>query len=162
MDYKNLGTEMNNNAQAPFNGDGAMDWNAEIEKENDFVLLPAGEYDFTVASFERARYEGGEKMGPCNEAKLRLEVKTERGTASIMHNLFLNKKCEGLLCAFFRAIGQKKHGEKLKMDWGKVIGTTGRAKFGVREYNGKEFNEVKSFIYPDEPTQSSKFQAGKF
>ena len=42
-----------------------MEWDAEISKESDFVLLPAGEYDFKVAAFERARYNGGEKMGPC-------------------------------------------------------------------------------------------------
>lgn len=162
-DYNQFGTEMNNNTSVPFESDEAMGWDDEIEKENDFILLPTGEYDFTVTSFERARYNGGEKMGPCNQAKLRLEVKTDKGTASVIHNLFLNRKCEGLLCAFFRGIGQKKHNEKLKMDWSKVIGAKGRAKFDVREYNGKEFNEVKSFIYPDEsPTQKSNFQAGKF
>ncbi|MDQ0202503.1 DUF669 domain-containing protein [Pectinatus haikarae] len=163
MDYSGLGTEMKNSNEVPFESDTAMGWDDEIEKENDFIVLPAGEYPFTVTSFERARFNGSEKMGPCNQAKLRLEIKTDKGTASIMHNLFLNRKCEGLLCAFFRGIGQKKHNEKLKMDWGKVIGATGRAKVGVRKYNDNDFNEIKSFIYPDEqPTQQNKFQAGRF
>ena len=29
-----------------------MEWDAEISKESDFVLLPAGEYDFKVAVVE--------------------------------------------------------------------------------------------------------------
>lgn len=144
-----------------------MEWDAEISKESDFVLLPAGEYDFKVAAFERARYNGGGKMGPCNEAKITLEVKAPDGrTASVRHNLFLNSKCEPMLCAFFRGIGQKKHGEPLKMNWNKVIGSSGRAKFGIREYNGNQFNEVKGFIYPDEAastqSQGKSFKPGAF
>lgn len=32
-----------------------LNWDDEIEKDgNEFVLLPEGDYDFTVESFERA------------------------------------------------------------------------------------------------------------
>ena len=34
-------------------------WEDEIVNEGgDFVLLPEGDYDFTVAKYERARHEG--------------------------------------------------------------------------------------------------------
>ena len=153
MGFEQIGTDMG----------AELAWDDTIEKENEFILLPEGEYAFRVASFERSRYPGSDKIGPCNQAKIVLEVESPEGLASIRHNLFLHSKCEGLLCAFFRGIGQKKHGEKLKMDWNKVMGSIGRAKIGIRIYDGKKFNEVKQFIYPDEETtQPTTFKPGSF
>ena len=47
---------------------------------------------------------------------------------------------EWKLASFFRAIGQKKSGERLVMDWTKVMGARGRAHFKPRTYtsNGSE------------------------
>ena len=39
-----------------------LDWNDEIEKDSDFTLLPEGDYDFTVESFERGRHPGSDKL----------------------------------------------------------------------------------------------------
>lgn len=145
-----------------------LDWDSEIENESpDFVLLPEGEYEFEVISFERARYAGGDKLPPCNQAKLKLKVETEDGIATITHNLFLHSRTEGLLSAFFNCIGQKKHGEKAQMNWGRVIGSRGRAQVGIRTYNEKEFNEIKKFLDPVDATQPAgqagkTFKAGKF
>lgn len=51
--------------------DAALDWDSEVTNEQrEFVLLPAGDYLFTVQSFERARYEGSAKLPPCSMAKL--------------------------------------------------------------------------------------------
>lgn len=141
-----------------------FDWDSEIEKESpDFVVLPEGEYEFEVISFERARYAGGEKLPPCNQAKLKLQITTPEGITTINHNMFLHSRCEGILSAFFNCIGQKKHGEKVKMNWGSVIGSKGRAKVGVKTYNEKQYNEVKRFLDPEEPTQPTNlFKPGKF
>ena len=38
------------------NRNDALDWDSVIEAENEFVLLPEGEYEFTVKSFERGEY----------------------------------------------------------------------------------------------------------
>ena len=32
-----------------------LGWDDVIEKESDFTLLPAGDYDFTITGFERAK-----------------------------------------------------------------------------------------------------------
>ena len=51
------------------------------------------------------------------------------------------------------------------MDWGKVLGATGRAKVGIKIYNEKQYNEVKRFLDPEEatpPQQTGKFSPGKF
>lgn len=137
-----------------------LDWDSEIEKDSDFVLLPEGDYDFTVTNFERARHTGSEKLPPCNKAILTLTIEAPEGTAMIKHNLFLHSKCEGLLSSFFCAIGQKKHGEKLKMDWNAVIGKKGRCKITTRNWTDKEgetrqSNEVKRFYDPPEQAQTS-------
>lgn len=140
--------------------DRELGWDDEIKNDGaggDFFLLPAGEYPFTVIGFERARHPGSEKLPPCNKAVVTVKFDGgELGTTTLKENLFLHSKTEGVLCAFFRSIGQRKSGEKLSMDWQKVPGSTGRAKLGVREWKKKdgtpaESNQVKTWLDPVEP-----------
>lgn len=129
-----------------------LGWDDTIEKESaGFITLPEGDYVFKVLEFQRARHEGSEKLPPCNKAVITLAIETPEGEAQIRHNLFLHSRTEGMVSAFFIGIGLKKHGEPLKMDWPKVIGRTGKAKISVREYNGKQYNDVKRFLDPDAP-----------
>ncbi len=142
----------------------ALDWDSEIEKENEFVLLPDGEYEFTVLNMERQRFDGSEKMAPCPMAKLTLDVRSREGNATVMDRLMLNRKMEWKLSAFFGSIGQRKHGDKLKMDWNKVVGSEGHAKIGTREYNGKKYNEVRSYVYAEDavPPKAAEYKKGSF
>lgn len=143
-----------------------LGWDDEIEKDgSDFILLPDGDYDFTVTKFERGRFQGSAKMPACNQAKLELTVHSlDNGDVVIFHNLFLHTKTEGLLSNFFAGIGQKKKGERLRMNWGTVIGSKGRLKLEVHKYTGndgkeKTNNQVKKFypyeevFGPAQPTQ---------
>ena len=136
-------------------------WDDTIEKENEFVILPEGDYRFTVKSLDRARHNGSDKLPPCNKAVVDLEVVSDDGTvgATLKHNLFLHSKCEGLLSAFFLGIGLKKHGEPLKMDWSKVVGSKGRCKISIREWKSDkgetmQSNEIKKFYEPDTAQQA--------
>lgn len=130
-------------------------WDGEIENDGSgWMLLPAGEYPFRVTGFKRGRFEGSAKLPACNMAVVALDVGDADSSTTIENRLFLHSKCEGLLCAFFRAIGQRQHGEKLRMDWGKVVGSTGRCKVAVRTWKGKdgedrESNEIKAFLDSD-------------
>ena len=141
-----------------------LGWDDEIEKDgSDFILLPEGDYDFTVESFERGRHNGSETLPPCNKAILKLRINTPEGTALINHNLFLHTRTEGMISAFFTSIGQKKKGEKVKMNWNAVIGAKGRCKVGIRKWKGNDGeehqgNEIKRFY----PFEGKKFEAGKF
>ena len=145
--------------------DRELQWDDTIEKESsDFVLLPEGDYNFVVDSFERGRHGGSEKLPACNKAVLKLRVESDKGTALITHNLFLHTKTEGLLSAFFESIGQKKKGEKMAMNWSRVPGATGRAKVGIHTYVNKDgeerqSNDIKKF-YPKE--NKPAFTAGTF
>lgn len=142
--------------------DREYDWDDEIVKDSDFTLIPEGDYNFTVAAFERGRHEGSDKLPPCNKAIVTLRIALPDGsTQEMKHNLFLHSKCEGLLSAFFTAIGQKKKGEPLRMNWGAVIGSTGRCKVSVRTWKGKngedmQSNDIKKFYAPDDkPPQAT-------
>ena len=149
----------------------ALGWDDEIERDSsDFILLSEGDYDFEVAEFERARHNGSANLPACNKAIVTLVIDTPEGTCRIKHNIFLHTKTEGLISAFFSAIGQKKKGEKLQMNWRAVVGATGRCKLGVRTWQNQEgedrqSNEVKKF-YPKEDrapsSPSTTFTAGKF
>ncbi len=142
-----------------------LQWDDTITKDaSDFILLPEGDYNFTVESFERGRHGGSEKLPPCNKAILTLRIEAQEGTARITHNLFLHSKTEGMLSAFFTSIGQKKKGEPLKMNWGQVPGSSGRCKVGIHEYKNKDgeerkSNDIKKF-YPKE--DGPAFKAGEF
>ena len=137
----------------------ALNWDDEITKDSDFKLLPDGEYPFKVVNFERAYYEGGEKLPACHKAIITIKVDDE---IELKENFFLTTKTEGLLSSFFTAIGQKKKGEPLRMNWNKVIGSTGRVKVGKKQYNGNEYNEVKKWLSPDEPKAAAGFTPGAF
>ncbi|BFH16529.1 hypothetical protein WDD9_005647 [Paenibacillus melissococcoides] len=134
-----------------------LSWDDEITKDGgEFIVIPAGDYDFTVTKFERGRFAGSEKMPACNQAKLEITVHSpEHGDVVVFHNLFLHTKTEGLLSNFFAAIGQKKKGEPLRMNWNTVVGSKGRLKLEINTFTGRDGqertnNQVKSFYSYEE------------
>lgn len=143
-----------------------LGWDDEIQKDGgEFIVLPAGDYAFTVTKFERGRFSGSEKLPPCNQAKLELTVHSpEYGDVVVFHNLHLHTKTEGLLSNFFAGIGQKKKGEPLRMNWNAVVGAKGRLKLEINKFPGRDGiektnNQVKTFYAYDElPSQQSQSQ----
>ncbi len=136
-----------------YNSD-ALNWGDKISAEeiptSDYVVLKPGEYEFTIDSFERSQYNGGEKMGPCPMVLVNLHVKTPEGNAFVNnHRLYLSRKTLGLLAAFFECIGMKKKGEDIDLRWfDSIVGKKGTAKFSNREYNGNVYNQVDRFLVP--------------
>ena len=149
----------------------ALDWDDEISNDSpEYITLPEGEYDFTVTGFERGRYQPGPT------AKFSLLC------VPVRDRLFLHSSTEGFLCEFFTAIGLRRHGERVRMNWKSVLGAKGRAKVGVRSYQNdgetRTINEIKKYLEPKDPpaaapavqpapaaggqTAMSSFQAGKF
>lgn len=118
-----------------------MGWNDTIENDGqEYILLSEGDYNFVVTNLERGWYQGSEKTPPCNKAVLTLQVEVPGGAANVRTSLLLLKTLEWKLSSFFRCIGQKKQGERLVMDWNRVVGSQGRAHFKPRTYtmNGEE------------------------
>lgn len=146
-----------------------LGWDAAIEKDSpEFILLPEGDYEFTVTKFERGRHNGSEKLPACNKAVLSLSIEAPEGTAIIQHNLFLHSITEGMLSSFFTAIGQKKKGERVTMNWNAVVGAKGKCKVYIDRWkkdNGEEMksNKIKKFYEPDETTTANGgFTPGRF
>ncbi len=68
--------------------------------------------------FERQRHPGSAKLPPCAMALLTIQIDGgEKGPSVVTHRLYLHTRTEGLLCAFFESIGQRKHGEALRPRW---------------------------------------------
>lgn len=139
------------------------DWDDEIVEEgSEYIVLDEGDYSFTVRSFDRARYNGGDKIPACKQAIVHIEVDNGKGDkVTINHNLYLHSKCERSLSNFFVAIGLKKKGEPFTMAWSKVPGTTGKCHVAPNEYNGKTYNNIKYFLEPEEKPTAS-FTPGSF
>ena len=136
--------------------DAELDENeaAEQQKENDFILLPDGEYTFTVKKFEKDQYvaKPDSKIPSCPVAKLQLLVKTDEGEAAYFReSLFLHAGNKWQLFKFFTCLGLRKQGDGTKkMPWDSVEGATGRALIGTRKYkkDGEEkiTNTVKKWL----------------
>ena len=135
-----------------------LGWEDEITVDGGgFIELEPGDYQFTVVDFERARHipnpQNPGKLPACNKAIVTISIETAEGEARLKHNLFLHSSTEGMLSAFFGAIGQKKHGEPLKMNWN-ILGAKGVARIGKRQgtgnYADRKFDDIKSMIYADE------------
>ena len=142
-----------------------LSWDEQIENDGpDFTLLPEGDYDFVVVEFERGRHPGSEKLPPCNKAVVHLRFEAPEGVTIVKHPLFLHTITEGMLCAFFVGIGQRKKGERVTMNWNAVVGSTGRAKLVIQNWTNDKgevipMNKVKKFY---EPAEGKGFQAGRF
>lgn len=133
-----------------------LGWDSEIENEGTpFVVAEPGDYNFTVIGMERARFAGSDKMPPCNQAKLTLQLEMQDGTeCNVKHNLFLHSKTEWKLCEFFTAIGQRQKGQRIAPNWNNLIGAKGRCQISKRAYRGKDgsekwTNDVVKFYEPE-------------
>lgn len=127
-----------------------LSWDDTIEEDGEFTLLEPGDYDFEVVKFERAYT----KSNNAPMAVLSLKVSNGLVSSTVTERIVLMKSLEWKLSQFFRSIGQKKHGEKLKMDWSKVVGSSGRCEIEIDSYTGadgktRENNRVKRFYDPD-------------
>lgn len=142
--------------------DGELDFDGEIEQDaQEFLTLLPGDYKFTVTDIEKTRSKGEGKLPPTNMVIVTCYISTPQGSTSIKEYLVLHSKMEWKLSQFFGAIGQKKKGEKLKMNWNTVIGSTGYCQVINEENNGQTYNSIKRFILPDNYDQQGQYPQAK-
>lgn len=145
-----------------------LGWDDEISQESEFVLLPEGDYDFEVISFERSRSNGSDKLPPSNMAILNIRVTNGKESTAVKEYLVLHTKMEWKLSQFFRSIGQKKQGEPVRMNWSAVPGAKGRCKVIVEKYTNdkgeqKDTNRIAKFYDYIAPAPTAEgWKAGTF
>lgn len=147
-----MNTNYNNNF------DRELDWDSEIVKDSEYILLPAGLYQFTVEGYERAQHtpspnNPNAKLPSCPKAIISIKIDANEGEKTLKHNLFLHSSVEGMLSAFFGAIGLKRKGEPFNMGaaWKQIAGTSGVCKVVVKDgSNGNQYNEIKGMIYKED------------
>lgn len=138
-----------------------LGWDEEVCKGDEYVLLPAGDYDYTIESFERGRYEGSDKVPPCNRALLKVRVDAPEGSAIMSESLLLYDKMQWKLAEFFLSIGSEEVNGKVKMNWNLVPQASGRATIEIREDKkdaSKKYNHVKKWL----PKPKKEYKAGAF
>lgn len=138
-----------------------FDWDSEIESDGqEYVTVQPGDYAFTVTKVERQNYPGnqssGGKIPACNLAVVTGDIDVPKGKATFRERLYLYKGYEWKLSAFFRCLGLKKHGEKLRMNFNEAVGKRGMAKFGNHEYNGSTYNQLEQY-YDYDPDKLKGF-----
>lgn len=128
-------------------------WNDEIEKDEQFPEIADGDYDFMVDHYERARFNGSEKIPACNMANVFFNIILPEGdTIQLRENYILHSKMEWKLSELFAGLGMKKKGEKINMNWDAIAGKRGRCrveKQADKRDPQKQYTHIKK-IYPNE------------
>jgi len=154
-------------------------WDDTISEESSFILLPEGDYRFSIEKFERARHNGSEKIPPCPKAVVTFRIYNSNGSSALVtENYFLARSMEWKLSEFFASVGMKKKGEETQMRWSpELVGKQGVCKVIVRTYQkdgeNKQINRIDK-LYPSyaqpalsenqqfQPIQHTGWSAGKF
>ena len=131
----------------------AFEWDGEIEvSDNEFELIPDGDYRATVIAVERMQHNGSEKMSHCPIANVKVRLDNGR---ILSDRIFLNSKSSWKIAQFFIAVGMRNPSatkeERLRMDWMGAIGRTCTIKVGTHEYKNKTYNEISEWVKPEAP-----------
>ena len=122
------------------------------EANSDYTVLPKGVYAFSVVKVDRERYGGGDKIPPCWNCIVTIEVDATDiglGKVYVTDNLYMTKKRSWKIRDFFVSIGLvDKSAESFTPQWNKAIGEVGVVETTNHEYNGNTYNDVKKFLEP--------------
>lgn len=138
-----------------------MDWDTPIDDKPAREPLPAGDYDFTIGHFDRAWFDGSEKIKPCKKAVIYFNVTAPDGTeAQIRENFILTQKLQWKISQLFISVGLMKEGEEGYIpEWNKLPGLTGRAKITLdadRNNPERKYNHLDIFY----PKKNHQFSSG--
>lgn len=138
-----------------------LGWDDSVEKGQGFVLLPEGDYDFVIESFERGRFAGSDKAPACPRAELKVRVETPEGVCIMNESLLLYDRMQWKLAEFFLSIGAEEVDGRVRMNWNLVPRATGRATIEIRPDKNdpsRKYNHVKKFL----PKPKKEYKAGSF
>lgn len=147
-----------------------FDWDDEVEQDSSFTILEDGDYNFEVISFEKGRHDPkpGSKAPACNKAIVGFKVSdTEGNSIEREENFLLYSGMEWKISEFFRSVGMKKEGQKVRMAWNEIIGKKGRCHVkqvqGTGQNSSRVYNNIDKFYDydPNKMASSSSVQGNK-
>ena len=157
------GGELNDNAV--FSAEALGDY----DNGYGYVLLPEGDYDFTVVELKESRHQDrGGKVGNCKQINPVFRVINPEDSQPVdidNYNLYMwnSKGCIGMIAQYYDAIGIHKKGDPFKFDWIKEhhIGATGKFTIKHEKYKRKDGTEGISAkiakFYPKETIENNKW-----
>lgn len=129
-----------------------FDWTDNVGEDvesKEFEVLPAGDYDFVVAKYDKKEKETKDgRVVP--QVDITFVIKHDDGTQSqIMDFIQLTEKSKWWLSAFLRSVGVQKKGQALDMTYldafDASVGKEGRFKLFIDEYKGQKRNKIKQY-----------------
>lgn len=144
----------------------ALDFDDVISSDSSFVELPEGDYQFTVENYERGRFNGSEKIPPCNQVTVYFRVEAPDGSSvSIREHFILFSRLEWKISQLYCSVGLKKEGEPTRMNWPALPGLTGMAHVTLdpdKNNPSRKYNHISRFYPKKETNAAPAYKAGDF
>lgn len=135
-----------------------LDWDSTIEKdENEFQLIPAGDYDFVVDHIDRTYVGDNSDYKGAKMATVFMNVQIPgQDEVSIRENFILHSNFAWKIGSLLVSTGLKKKGEPITGNyWSKLPGTRGRCQIVQNKAkSGNTYNNVKTFYAPNDQKDS--------
>lgn len=129
-------------------------WDAELpEDAGSYKVAKPGKYTFQVEKVTAKEFTPkptSKIKSKCAEIDLQMRVETPDGDVTVFDRLYSDPSTIWKMTAFAKSIGVFKSGMTPGMLMRQCQDGIGQVEVGVREYNGKEQNEVKSYIEKEE------------
>ena len=126
----------------------------------EFPILPAGEYEYTVARAGGAQYKPGPgseyEEGPQIKLTLDIEGKDTTGrerSVKVFADLFADPKRSWRMMAFAKSAGIWSEGMTPSDILRNAPGSVGRCALRINEWNGRKSNKVERWLPPEEDPQ---------
>lgn len=109
-------------------------------------MLPRGEYDLKIVEAVLGKSKNGDPMATINYAVVN-GLEHEGKSLKFQRVTFIQNDGIGAWIAksFLKSLGLPYKGDNVNIDTDEWLGKVLHAKVGVREYEGKEYNEIKEF-----------------
>lgn len=129
-----------------------LDWDSTIDQdEQQYVVIPEGDYDFIVDSVEKSFVgDNSEKYRGMKMAIVHLNIQVpDMGEVPMRENFILHSNFAWKIGSLLVSTGLKKKGESIQGSyWNKLPGARGRCKVGQTASKNnpeRKFNSVQTF-----------------
>ena len=136
----------------------ALGWDDAFD-EGEFIILPEGDYHFTITNFEKAYFNGSDKLPAAPMAVVEMTIPYEGNDVKVKYQLILCKTLAFKSHQLFESVGLIKKGcGKVQLPWDQLFGKSGICEVTHREYNGSTYNNINRCYAPEDAPKATKNQ----